>query len=219
MVAGFVADRSEIEGQPVAVGEDVDVGVVGKQPVSADREAVGDRPNHRVGEQRDGSAIGNTGFEHVDRAGDTARFKIDQAVDPPGKRVAVEEGARTQQTEFLALVEQQSDGTRGRTVRKQSGEFEQGRHPDPVVGGAGPDRNAVIMGIDEEMPARLGAEADPDVADPGAGDPPLLHQRAAGKTVEDLWLKPECAKLIEQPVPDGIVGERVGGMRPLVAKQ
>ena len=81
VVARFIADRGEVERQPAALGEAVDVGVVGHEPVDVGRERVGDGPLHRPGEQGDRSAVRPAGLEHVDRTSDAARFEIDQAVD------------------------------------------------------------------------------------------------------------------------------------------
>ena len=110
VVARLVADRREVERQPAALGEAVDVGVVGHQPVDVGRQRVGDGPVDRVRESGDCGAVRLAGLEHVDRPLDPARLEVDQAVDVAAERIG-EKGASADQAELFALVEQEDDRT------------------------------------------------------------------------------------------------------------
>ena len=129
---------------------------------------------HRRGEHCDRSAIRPAGLEHVDRPAHAARLEIDQAVDVAAQRVG-EKGARADEAELLAFIEQQDDGTLERLIPENGPDFEQRRYADAVVGGSWADRRAVVMGIEQDRLAGLRADNGDDIAHPGAGTPRALY--------------------------------------------
>ena len=73
VVARFVADRRDVERQPFALGEAVDVSVVGQEPVDVGPERIGDRVRDRTAENGDCGGIRVIGLEHVGRPAHAAR--------------------------------------------------------------------------------------------------------------------------------------------------
>ena len=219
MIAGLVADRRKVEKQPVGaiLDEAVDVGVVGNEPIGADRQAVGHGTLDIVLEQPDRGRVRHRRLEHVDRARRPPRLEVDQRVDPAADGIAVEEGARTDQPRFLALVEQEGDAANQWPVLHQCRRLQHRRDPQPGVARAGPNRHAVVMRIDQDMRrGRFGADGHRHVAHPRAACPARLVQLVAGKAVIDPGAEAHRAKLGHQPIAHPVAGRAVGGVGRLV---
>jgi hypothetical protein len=90
MVARLIADRREVERQPAALGEAVDVGVIGHQPVDVRRKRIRDRMRDRRSVNIDRRRIRLARLEHVHRAANAACFEVDQAADVGAERVGEE---------------------------------------------------------------------------------------------------------------------------------
>ena len=217
VIAGLVADRSDIERQPAALVEAVDVSIIGHQPVDVGRERIGDGMRGGAREQRYRRGVRSAGFEHVGRTTHPARLKVDEAVDVAAERVG-EERARADQTQLLALVEQQDQRAFEWAVLHHPGHFEQGRDAHAVVRRTRSEGDAVVMRVQEYRLASRRPDHGDHVADPRAAYSARLVKLVAGQLVADDRANSHALELSNDALTHRVAAGRIGGMGTLIAE-
>ena len=183
MVAGLVSQPRIVEQRPTRRLVENDVGRIRDElgEIRADRVRIGS--SGAVCVSGHGGPVRIAGLMHEGGAADSATVDVDQRVDLARFRIAADKGGGAVQAIFLAFVEQQGHRPGRRCSFQERSNLDQGRDADPVVSGTRTRRRAVVMGVEQNRPARRRSKQRDDVVHPGAGDSPLLIQFVAGKLV------------------------------------
>ena len=214
VIAALIADDREVEDRPRPRPEYVHVGRIGDEAVEIGRERIGDRAAHRRAVERDRAGVWPARLEHDRRPGDAARLDVEHGIDLGRGGIALQEDARAEQPQFLALVDQEDDGAGKRPAAQQVRDLEQGRDADAVVRRAGPGGGAVVMGDQHQRAALRRADARDEVAHARAGDGAAVLEAVAGEIVGDAGGKPHLAHRSDQPRAHRVA---FGAVRPMRA--